>query len=201
MKPCRHHLHVITVRWALNVAYQCTATTKIARASPICLSVLTVGRTSLQKRRDSSPAVGFPSDVTPKPLIFISLTIKIVTGTRAHTRTHARASISIMPNKSNNQHIQPAEFKQIRELVLKRAHNRCEFCGVSKGLCITEGHGWFPVVLSIAHLDCDPTNNDPSNLRALCQRCYKKLDAEHHVEIRANTKAAKDKSLEIPFDY
>lgn len=106
-----------------------------------------------------------------------------------------------MEIKPNNKHIQPAEFKQIRELVLKRAHNHCEFCGVVAGLAVTDGNLWYPVVLSIAHLDHDPTNNDPSNLRALCQRCFKKFDAEPQAEIRVNMKATKDKSLEIPFDY
>lgn len=33
------------------------------------------------------------------------------------------------------------------------------------------------VVLTIAHLDHDPTNNDPSNLKAMCQRCHNKYDA------------------------
>lgn len=106
-----------------------------------------------------------------------------------------------MPIKPNNQHLQPAEFTKIRALVLKRAHNRCEFCGVSNGLCITEGHGWYPVVLSIAHLDCDPTNNDPSNLRALCQRCFRKFDSKTVAYSKEKIKSHTDKTLEIPFDY
>lgn len=32
------------------------------------------------------------------------------------------------------------------------------------------------VVLTIAHLDHTPENNDPSNLRALCQRCHLAYD-------------------------
>lgn len=172
-----------------------------ARAMLWYLLVTKVAAIFVQRRRDSSPAVGFPIRRAPKPLIFISLTPKFITGTRAHTRIHARASIIIMPNKSNNQHLKPAEFKQIRELVLKRAHNRCEFCGVSNGLCVTEGHGWYPVVLSIAHLDCDPTNNDPSNLRALCQRCFRKFDSKTVAYSNEKIKSHTDKTLEIPFDY
>jgi 5-methylcytosine-specific restriction endonuclease McrA len=105
-----------------------------------------------------------------------------------------------MEIKPDNKHIKPAEFKQIRELVLKRAHNRCEFCGVSNGLCITEGHGWYPVVLSIAHLDCDTTNNDPSNLRALCQRCFRKFDSRTSESAKVKEKSHTDKTLEIPFE-
>ena len=33
------------------------------------------------------------------------------------------------------------------------------------------------VVLTIAHIDQDPANNEPANLRALCQRCHNALDA------------------------
>lgn len=33
------------------------------------------------------------------------------------------------------------------------------------------------VVLTIAHLDQQPEHNDPSNLRALCQRCHLTYDA------------------------
>ncbi len=45
------------------------------------------------------------------------------------------------------------------------------------------------VVLTIAHLDHDPTHNDPENLRALCQRCHLRYDAAHHARTRAETKA------------
>lgn len=48
-----------------------------------------------------------------------------------------------------------------------------------------------PVILTIAHLDHDPTNNDErTNLRALCQRCHLNLDAEHHAETRAAARHA-----------
>ena len=40
------------------------------------------------------------------------------------------------------------------------------------------------VVLTIAHLDHDVTNNAPGNLRAWCQRCHLTYDAPHHVETR-----------------
>lgn len=34
------------------------------------------------------------------------------------------------------------------------------------------------VILTIAHLDHDPTHNDPANLKALCQRCHLRLDVD-----------------------
>ena len=37
------------------------------------------------------------------------------------------------------------------------------------------------VVLAAAHLDHDPTNNRPRNVRALCQRCHLLHDRPHHL--------------------
>ncbi len=41
------------------------------------------------------------------------------------------------------------------------------------------GRGWreVRVVLTVAHLDHQPQNCDPANLRALCQRCHNVYDA------------------------
>ena len=40
------------------------------------------------------------------------------------------------------------------------------------------------VVLATAHLDHDPTNNRPGNLRALCQRCHTLHDRQEHIRRR-----------------
>jgi len=44
------------------------------------------------------------------------------------------------------------------------------------------------VVLTVAHLDHDPSNNDPTNLRAMCQRCHLAHDAELHRRNAARTR-------------
>lgn len=44
------------------------------------------------------------------------------------------------------------------------------------------------IVLTIAHLDHDTTNNDYSNLAALCQRCHNRYDVGFR---KANRKARK----------
>lgn len=49
------------------------------------------------------------------------------------------------------------------------------------------GH-WINIVLTVAHLDHQPENCADENLRALCQRCHLKHDAEHH---RANAAATR----------
>jgi hypothetical protein len=43
------------------------------------------------------------------------------------------------------------------------------------------------VVLATAHLDHDPTHNDPANLAALCQRCHLINDREEHARRRRLT--------------
>lgn len=45
-------------------------------------------------------------------------------------------------------------------------------------------HGLTRIVLTIAHLDHDKTNNRFNNLRALCQRCHLKIDMGQHIENR-----------------
>ena len=110
-----------------------------------------------------------------------------------------------MPIKKELRHLYPKNWKEIRAKILERADNKCEFCGV-------EDHSWriswrqgvpndsIKVILTIAHLDHDPTNNDPSNLRALCQRCHNRYDAKHRAANRSHTRALKrDKSEWINF--
>ena len=68
-----------------------------------------------------------------------------------------------------------------------RAKNMCEWCGVKNGF-ITERVYDKPyrvrnvrIVLTVAHLDHDKTNNRFSNLAALCQRCHLGHDRKQHV--------------------
>lgn len=44
------------------------------------------------------------------------------------------------------------------------------------------------VVLTIAHLDHVPENCAPENLRAWCQRCHLRYDAEHHKQTAYRTR-------------
>lgn len=74
-----------------------------------------------------------------------------------------------MPIRPENRNRYPANWKQIREDILKRANNKCEFCGIVCGIdnyAIRENGS--KVVLTIAHLDHTPENCDYENLRALC---------------------------------
>lgn len=53
------------------------------------------------------------------------------------------------------------------------------------------------VVLTTAHLDHDPSNNDEANLKALCQRCHLKHDGAHHARNAARTRARKRYTAQV----
>jgi len=122
-----------------------------------------------------------------------------------------------MPIKPENRHRYPANWKDIRQQILARARHRCEECdllnhtigyrhkgefihmpralresGAKVGDIIKCADGSqikiIKIVLTIAHLDHTPENCDPSNLKALCQRCHLAYDAEHHARNAAATR-------------
>ncbi len=109
-----------------------------------------------------------------------------------------------MPIRPENRDHRPADRRQIRGRILDRAGHRCEWCDVpnhtlggrlpdgrfvaalgapKRGDWALCGDGTTSVmlrvflVLTIAHLDHQPENCHPENLRALCQRCHIRYDA------------------------
>jgi len=113
---------------------------------------------------------------------------------------------------------------EIRPRILERANHCCEQCGVANyaygardlrgewhdemsihRMNAGEGDvkfGEFPdmikIVLTIAHLNHDITDNRDENLSALCQRCHLNHDRDHHKvnarKTRINNKKEKIKS-------
>ena len=86
-----------------------------------------------------------------------------------------------MPIKPENKHRYPANWREIRARILKRANDCCEFCGVKN-----HTYRFNPktgkdayIVLTIAHLDHQPENCSDDNLRALCQKCHNNYDKDH----------------------
>ncbi len=106
----------------------------------------------------------------------------------------------------------PRNWKsEIRPAILDRANHECEECKVpnyaigywldggfhlceyNKDNSMMKGRRGFRVndlvkvvkiILTVSHTDHDVTNNDHSNLRALCQRCHLTHDREHHSKMR-----------------
>lgn len=86
------------------------------------------------------------------------------------------------PIKPENRHRYPANWRTIRAAILQRADSCCEGTPHYPS-CRAANHQPHPVtgsrvVLTIAHLDQRPENNDESNLRALCQRCHLRFDQD-----------------------
>lgn len=81
----------------------------------------------------------------------------------------------------------PDSFFTITTSTLELKQKRLRFHGLSK------------VVLTVAHMDRDRSNNERSNLRALCQRCHLVHDIHQHVTNRRYGRYWKDNHLNIDF--
>ena len=112
-----------------------------------------------------------------------------------------------VPIRPENKALYPNDWKAISHRIrFERAKGRCEFdwpfgsgerCGAHHG----EEHPdtGSRVVLTVAHLDHDPTNNRDENLKAGCQRCHNAYDAPMRragMRKRAKAKMASGDLLE-----
>lgn len=102
----------------------------------------------------------------------------------------------------------PANWEEISLAVREKAEWKCEHCGQR---CRRPGEDWgsfymdvlccdwdemdeakpTQFVLTTAHLDQDPSNNDPANLKALCAPCHLRHDApfrmrNHRAKLERN---------------
>lgn len=103
-------------------------------------------------------------------------------------------------------HYEGPEWKETRARILDRASRGqgntpcCEQCGVPdrwyrQGDTVSAAafDRATRIVLTVAHLDHNPANNELDNLAALCQRCHLKYDARQHREtIRARIRERQD---------
>lgn len=97
------------------------------------------------------------------------------------------------PIRPENVDKYPADWPEISLRIRERAGWRCEQCGVpndARGYREPDGtfqettedaYGlqvrYIRIVLTVAHLNHDPTDCRDENLKALCQRCHNRLDA------------------------
>jgi hypothetical protein len=108
----------------------------------------------------------------------------------------------------------------IRRKILARAQHKCEWCGVPNYAQVVRlqagSSDWIPaeeykngsyppevkitkIVLTIAHLDRDISNNNFLNLKAGCQWCHLNHDRPHHVRARKYGRKWKHQP-EFPFE-
>ena len=79
-----------------------------------------------------------------------------------------------MPILKHKKKLYPENWDRIALLIKERAGWRCELCHAPHD----EPH-WLTesiVVLTVHHINADPTDNRRINLIALCQRCHNRLD-------------------------
>lgn len=110
-----------------------------------------------------------------------------------------------MPINPELKHLYPRDWKAISHRIrFERAGGKCERCGAphlawrredspnqffetleDAALAAVNIHeddvAITRIVLTTAHLDHDPTNNNEDNLAALCQRCHLAHDLPHHL--------------------
>lgn len=103
------------------------------------------------------------------------------------------------PIRPENRDRYPENWRELSaEVRFDRADRRCE-CNGECGRGTHEGrcpniHGkpayatGSEVVLTVAHLDHQPENNDRANLKAMCQGCHLNYDRDHHAESRAKNR-------------
>jgi hypothetical protein len=120
-----------------------------------------------------------------------------------------------MPISPQNRKLYPPDWKAISERIrFERAKGQCECCGVWHGesgcrdvlgeFITSEEHaagaGLFDsnnplpklikIVLTVAHLNHDPTDNRDENLKAMCQKCHNDYDRAHR---QANARVTREK--------
>lgn len=78
------------------------------------------------------------------------------------------------PIKLEKRGLYPEAWDRISLLIREQAGWKCELCQARN----TEPHPitGSEVVLTVHHINGDPTDNRRLNLLALCQRCHNKLD-------------------------
>lgn len=116
----------------------------------------------------------------------------------------------LLPIRPEHRALYPDDWPQgSASIRFGRAKGRCEGCGRPHGkvvLCIGDGRWfdrqqgawrdgrgdqvarphkpyrlrWTLVRLAVCHLDHDPSNGDPENLAAWCQRCHLEHDRPEH---------------------
>ena len=63
--------------------------------------------------------------------------------------------------------------------------------GLAIDAAAEDGFKVLRIVLTVAHLDHQPENCEPHNLKAMCQRCHLTYDAAHHARTAYTTRRAR----------
>jgi hypothetical protein len=83
---------------------------------------------------------------------------RLALDTSHHTGQAWKKENFITPNQTSGKAV-------IKKHMIRNNGHRCEQCGLS------EWQG-SPIPLELDHIDGNPSNNDPNNLRILCSNCH-----------------------------
>ena len=106
-----------------------------------------------------------------------------------------------MPIRPEERARYPRNWRAISLSIRERAEGRCEGSPAYPDCRATNGHSHpvtgSRVVLTVAHLDHQPENCEPENLKAMCQRCHLTYDARHHARNAYATRMAKRNTADL----
>ena len=115
-----------------------------------------------------------------------------------------------MPIKPENAARYPKDWKRISASIRERSGGQCECageCGLHRTTpgprrCVErngEPAKWAKgkIVLTVAHLNHQPEDCRPDNLKAMCQRCHLRYDHDHHQRNAAATRRANKNTQEL----
>ncbi len=91
----------------------------------------------------------------------------------------------------------PADWDAIARRVKETADWRCQACGRQ---CYRPGEPCIDrrQVLTVHHINHNPSDCSPDNLIALCAPCHLRADAQHHARNARRTRAAKNGQMFLP---
>lgn len=109
-----------------------------------------------------------------------------------------------MPIHKDLKSLYPDNWDEISAGIKAEQDHKCAECGVPDRIFIfrfsQEADSWrnvddikaneFPagapvyIILTTAHIDQNPANNNRNNLKALCQMCHNRLDGPHRAHRR-----------------
>lgn len=106
-----------------------------------------------------------------------------------------------MPIRPENKKRYPKNWKQIADNIRRRAQHQCEGSPDFPDCRAVNGKPHpitgSKVVLTVAHLDHQPENCNPDNLKAWCQKCHLNYDKHHHKKTAYATRMAKANTVDL----
>lgn len=111
-------------------------------------------------------------------------------------RAGNRCEFCGLENYAEGHRDKAGEWYSLERIEMLKAKGLDPFEG-TRALNFTSCKKRIKIVLTIAHLDHTPENNDPANLRALCQRCHNRYDQPNRQLNRKKAKAAGIQTLDL----